>query len=47
MTGPNSPHPFFPRKKPPKFLAFLAFLFKITILGYLQWGAGDTSYNTL
>ena len=32
MTGPNSPHPFFPLKKPPKFLPFLPFL---TNLGYL------------
>ena len=36
MTGPNSPHPFFPRKKPPKFLPFLPFLPFLTNLGYLH-----------
>ena len=36
MTGPNSPHPFFPLKKPPKFLPFLPFLPFLTNLGYLQ-----------
>ena len=37
MTGPNSPHPFFPLKKPPKFLPFLPFLPFLTNLGYLHF----------